>query len=107
MLVKLPRPMTLPDGSLAEDAVLRMLSIKERNDLNKKYQGNASMFAFEQVWKRIVRLGDLGAPISREVLESMAAPVFDELQEATLALDLNFESLESFRASDKYDGFRG
>jgi hypothetical protein len=107
LLVTLPRPFKLPDGSVAEDAVLRMLTVKERNELSKKFQGNANQFAFEQVRLRLERVGDLIAPIAKEIIDEMPAPVFDELQEGTLALDLGFESLETFRSSEKYDGFRG
>lgn len=105
--VTLPRSISLPDGSEADTAVLRMLTVKERNDLAKKFQGNANAFGFEQVKLRLLRLGDLSAPIDPGVIEALPAPIFDELQEATLALDLGFDTLESFRASEKYDGFRG
>lgn len=106
MHVELPLPLDLPNGSTATDATVRMLTIKERMDLAKKYQGNALLFTFEALKLRLVRLGDLSAPVDKAVIESLPAPIFDELNEATLGLDLGFDSLDAFRASDKYDGFR-
>ena len=107
IIVELPIPATLPDGSEANDAVLRVLTIKERMDLAKKYQGSQLMFAFESLRVRLQRLGDLSGPISREVVEELPAPTFDELQEAALGLDLGFTSLTDFRASEKYSEFQG
>ena len=107
LTVELPIPATLPDGSEAKDAVLRVLTIKERMDLAKKFQGNALMFAFESLRVRLLRLGDLGSPLPKEVIEDLPAPSFDELQEAALGLDLGFETLAEFRASEKYAEFQG
>lgn len=106
MHIELPLPVELPNGEKATDATIRLLTIKERMDLAKKYQGNALLFTFEALRTRLVRLGGMGGPIVKEVVEGLPSPVFDELNEATLGLDLGFESLEEFRASDKYEGFR-
>lgn len=105
--VELPIAATLPTGEEAKTAVLRVLTIKERMDLAKKYQGNQLMFAFESLRVRMLRLGDLSGPIAREVVEELPAPSFDELQEAALGLDLGFTTLEEFRASEKYAEFQG
>lgn len=106
MLVELPIHFELPNGERATDATIRLLTIKERMDLAKKYQGNALLFTFEALRLRLVRLGEMTAPIDKAVIESLPAPVFDELNEATLGLDLGFETLELFRSSEKYEGFR-
>lgn len=103
MTVKLPIKVALPDGSEAEDAVIRMLTVRERNELVAKYKGDPSRLVLHNVHKRLVRLGDLENP-PLEVVEELPTRVFDYLVDATLALEEGYEDVESFRQSRRNQG---
>lgn len=104
--VKLPMPVELPGGEVAEVAVIRMLKLKERRELRKRYANSPEDYANEALYARLIRLGSLSAPVPRELIDDLEAPIYDELQEATLAQDLGYDTLDEFRKSDRYDGFR-
>lgn len=102
MDVSLPFAVSLPDGSVAEDAVVGLFSVRDRNELNRKYKGQPDLFNCNLLARRLLRLGKLEKPVAAEVIEELPTPVFDFLMEACYALDMGYESVEAFRSSEEY-----
>jgi len=108
--VQLLHPFELPDGSIAEDAVLGLMTLNDRLEMRKKFPSADRDAEKRSVWlmqKRLQRLGSLTAPIDAEVIQSMPTSDFDQLLEAMWALDSGFDSIEAFRASDEYRQYVG
>ena len=104
---KLPYPLELPGGEMAEDYVIRPLTVKERKELNQKYRNNFDSWLTEALRRRLLRLGSLDGPIDPEIIESMPTTIFDHLVEAMFALDAGYESVEAFRGSEEYRRMAG
>ena len=103
MTVKLPLAVDLPDGTKAEEAVIRMLTVRERNELVARYRNDPTRLVLHNVHKRLVRLGDMENP-PLEVVEELPTRVFDYLVDATMALEEGYEDVEAFRQARRDRG---
>ncbi len=102
--VTLPHPFTLPGGEEVTDAVVGLLTIKDRLEMKRRFPSEKH-FDERTIWlmeKRLLRLGPIHSPIDREVIMEMPTSDFDYLLEAMWALDSGYESVEDFRDSDEY-----
>jgi len=102
--VQLPHPFDLPGGEVADTAVIGLMTIKDRRELQRRFPSDkkADDRLLWIVKKRLVRLGPLDAPIDDEIIDMMPTSDFDYLLEAMWALDAGYDSVEAFRESDDY-----